>query len=133
MRKQTTTRNPPSTNYQKPTERKFYIWRHRYLRYGHSLRTDRGWGDYPWLWMCTLCDPPSYGWRSRAGGWQAIISTSMPRHFAHKRAHHQWVSEHRSLRESRRSNFSVMFNSRQRWAYYRRGKKDNVTEKRWEI
>jgi hypothetical protein len=84
-------RNPPSTGYERPTVRKFYVWRDRHVRYGSSGRR-HGWGESPWRWMCTFCDPPSIGFRARAGAWQAIIGTSMPRHFEHRKSHHQWVA-----------------------------------------
>lgn len=90
---QVTRRNPPGTNYQRPVERKFYVWRDRHIRYHDRFSESHGWVEaYPWRWMCTLCDPPSYGFRSKAGAWRAIMAVSMPRHFRVRDQHHTWVA-----------------------------------------
>jgi len=85
----TSTRNPPSTNYQRPTERKFFIWRDRCLEHDERYMQKYNLERAPWRWCCTFCDPPSYGFRSKLGAWQAIINTSMPRHFFVRHYHHQ--------------------------------------------
>lgn len=87
-RPQTSRRNPPSTSHVRPAERKFYVWRDRYIRYDPHPRRGKG----LWRWCCTLCDPPSYGSRSGPGGWEKIMTVSMPRHFAIRRHHHKIVS-----------------------------------------
>lgn len=90
--KQRSRRNPPSTDYQRPTVRRFYIWQDRHIVYERRFAEHRGWGQQPWRWMCTFCDPPSYGFRSRKGAWAAILNTSMPRHFRVKHYHHRRVA-----------------------------------------
>lgn len=93
MRKQTSQRNPPSTGYQRPTERKFYIWEDRHISYsGYSSYAEGKWGPHPWRWLCTICDPPAYGFRARRGAYQRIIAQTMPRHFAVRRYHHEWAA-----------------------------------------
>lgn len=77
--------NPPSTGFIRPAERKFFIWRHPFL------------STEPWLWMCTLCDPPSRGWRSQPDAFRKIIEISMPHHFRVRHQHHKWVRRHRPV------------------------------------
>lgn len=75
---------PHQTGYQRPEQRKFWVWRCRVTRYrpGHSA----------WRWCCTLCEPPTFGYRTVADGWFRIITESMPRHMRNRRQHHQWVA-----------------------------------------
>lgn len=87
-------RNPPQTNYQRPTERKFYIWQDRHIDYsGYGQYQHGKWGRHPWRWMCTYCEPPSTGFLASKGAFQRIIKTSMPQHFKHRRSHHRYVKE----------------------------------------
>jgi hypothetical protein len=91
----TSTRNPPSTNYQRPKKRKFFIWRDRCISYsGDSYAVRHGWERSPWRWCCTFCNPPTYGFRSKQGAWHAIMTISMPRHFAVRQGHHHWAESH---------------------------------------
>lgn len=96
MKRQTSQRNPPSTGHHRPTERKFYVWQDRFIYYG-GYRTYREgrWGRHPWRWMCTFCDPPAYGFRARQGAFNAIITKTMPRHFAVRHYHHEWAARRR--------------------------------------
>ena len=96
MKIQTSWRNPPSTNYRRPTERRFYVWRDRFILYGKGgYAESHGWGEYPWRWLCTMCDPPSYGFRAKRNGWQSIMTVTLPRHMRVRAAHHRWVAGHR--------------------------------------
>jgi hypothetical protein len=88
----TSLRNPPSTKYQRPIERKFFIWRDRSICWGKAWADDHNREERPWRWCCTFCNPPSYGFRCKKGAWQAIINTSMPRHFFVRQDHHHWVA-----------------------------------------
>lgn len=87
----TSTRNPPSTGYRRPTERKFYIWQDRFIYWGKGWSRSHNRDERPWRWMCTLCEPPSYGFRCKKGAWLAIMTISMPRHFAVRHYHHEHV------------------------------------------
>jgi hypothetical protein len=90
---QTSWANPPSTGHRKPTVRKFYIWQERHISYAGTSRYSEGrWERHPWRWLCTFCDPPAAGFRARRGAFQAIIQTSMPKHFEHRQAHHAWAA-----------------------------------------
>jgi len=91
-KKQKTWANPPSTNYERPTERKFYVWQDRHLNYGQAFAERHGWERYPWRWLCTMCDPPVGGCRVKKGAWKKIIETSMPRHFFVRGQHHKHVA-----------------------------------------
>lgn len=93
----TSWRNPPASGYKRPAERKFYVWRDRHISYGARAVDSGRRAEHPWRWLCTLCDPPSYGFRSKPGGWQAIMRTAMPRHFFVRAAHHRWVARNRPL------------------------------------
>lgn len=85
--------NPPSTGYQRPAERRFYIWQDRRMDYrGYSAYREGKWGRHPWRWLCTYCDPPASGFQARSGAFQRIISTSMPKHFERRQAHHRWAA-----------------------------------------
>lgn len=93
MRKQRAAVNPPSTGYTRPTDRRFYVWQDRHIYYGGYRNYREGkWGLHPWRWMCTLCDPPSYGFQARAGAYQRIITSTMPTHFQRRQAHHRWAA-----------------------------------------
>jgi hypothetical protein len=82
--------------------RKFYIWQNTHIDYSGSSRYAEGkWGRHPWLWMCTFCEPPAYGFQARAGAFQRIISSTMPRHFERRQAHHRWARR-RPMTELRR-------------------------------
>jgi hypothetical protein len=84
--KQTSHRNPPQTGYHRPTERKFYVWQDQFNSYGgYSAYADGRWGLHPWRWMCTMCDPPAYGFRARRGAYHAIMTQVMPDHLARHR------------------------------------------------
>jgi hypothetical protein len=87
--RQRTTRNPPATGYERPVERKFWIWQDRVIDYGEEFSRRHDWERHPWRWLCTLCDPPAQGFRARKGAHQAILTVSMPRHFAVRRDHHR--------------------------------------------
>lgn len=91
MKLQTSTRNPPSTGYVRPTEHKFFIWQDRFIHYEDDFAYKRNWETHPWRWCCTLCDPPSYGFRAKRGAWRAIIDISMRRHFLVRHYHHEHV------------------------------------------
>jgi hypothetical protein len=84
--------NPPSTNFQRPKERKFYVWQDRHLNYGAAAARRRGWEQHPWRWLCTLCDPPTGGMRVQKGAWERIMTVSMPCHFRVRRYHHAHVA-----------------------------------------
>lgn len=88
MTTRTSMRNPPSTKYQRPAERKFYVWQDRFITYGLN---DRGWEKRPWRWLCTMCEPPSYGFRSKKGAWNSIMTVSLPRHMFVRKCHHEHV------------------------------------------
>lgn len=92
MMERTSRRNPPATGYQRPLERKFWIWRDRSIGYDDAFARRHGWERHPWRWMCTLCDPPAYGFRSRQGAFRAILTVSMPGHFRRRRQHHEWAA-----------------------------------------
>jgi hypothetical protein len=66
---------PPSTSYLRPAERKFFVWQDRV-------------SPYRWRWCCTLCDPACFGSR---WDWQAVLVTSMPHHFSHRKYHHAYI------------------------------------------
>lgn len=93
----TTIRNPPSSNYQRPAERKFWVWRDEnrvYMR-GYGTAYGRGRPVHMWRWLCTLCDPPASGCRTMPGAWEKIITVSMPHHFQVRHQHHQHVGRSR--------------------------------------
>lgn len=94
-RPQTSRRNPPSTRYVRPTERKFYIWQDRGIRWDSAFARKRGLESRPWRWCCTLCDPPSYGYRTQKGAFQLILKVSMPRHMFVRQQHHEHVARTR--------------------------------------
>ena len=81
---------PPSTGFKKPDKPGFYVWRDPFIRY-----TQRKWARAPWRWCCTLCEPPSFGFRSMSGAWAKIIGVSMPNHFASRATHHRHVARAR--------------------------------------
>lgn len=92
----TSARYPPSTGYHRPAERKFYVWQDTLIDYrGYSAYADGRWGRHPWRWLCTLCEPPSYGFRARTGAQQAIVAVSLPHHMRVRRSHHEWVRRNR--------------------------------------
>jgi hypothetical protein len=86
---QTSSRYPPSAGYRRPTERKFYVWQDRFIAHGWN----RGWEKHPWRWCCTMCEPPSFGFRSRRGAWAAIMTVSYPRHMFVRGQHHAWAAK----------------------------------------
>lgn len=79
----TSARYPVQTQYQRPRQRKFWVWRCRLTHY----RRDRS----AWRWCCTMCEPPSYGFRTAKDGWLKIITVSYPNHMRHRYHHHRWV------------------------------------------
>lgn len=81
----TTLRYPRQTGHQRPQQRLFFIWRDPHIRYRQGHR--------PWRWCCTLCEPPSFGFRSRPGAWARIITVTLPRHMRVRRQHHAWVKK----------------------------------------
>lgn len=91
-RPQRTWSNPPSTNYEKPVERKFFVWQDRHIAYGPEGAEKHGWELHPWRWMCTLCEPPTRGFRSKKGAWEKIMTVSMPQHFRARKYHHAHVA-----------------------------------------
>ncbi len=94
MVRQKSRRWPPSTGYERPTERRFYVWQDRRVTYALDFSRKYRWERHPWRWLCTMCDPPSEGCRVQQGAWLKIITISMPRHFAVRYAHHKHVAEH---------------------------------------
>lgn len=92
MKKQTSFRNPPSTNYERPTERKFYVWQDRAICWSEEFARKHDRERHPWRWLCTFCDPPTAGFRTRKGAFNSIMTSSMPRHFFVRRAHHKWAA-----------------------------------------
>ncbi len=91
-------RNPPSTGYQRPEERKFFIWQDRTIDYGNAAKR-RGWERHPWRWLCTMCEPPAQGFRVQKGAWQRIITVSLPHHFRTCGQHHDWVAGNPQVKE----------------------------------
>lgn len=89
MKKQRAFRNPPSTGYTRPAERKFYVWQDRRAAFDDSFAERHGWEKHPWRWLCTLCDPPTEGYRVKKGAWEKIMTVSMPRHFKVRDSHHK--------------------------------------------
>lgn len=87
MRPHTSHRYPFQTHYQRPQQRKFWVWRCRVTHY----RRDRS----AWRWCCTLCEPPTYGFRTRPDAWFRIMTISMPNHMRRLRQHHQFVARHK--------------------------------------
>jgi len=85
---------PPATGYERPQVRRFWIWEDRTISYRDGTARRRGWGQHPWRWCCTFCDPPAFGFRAREGAWQAIVTISMPRHFRVRYCHHQYVARY---------------------------------------
>lgn len=85
----TSNRYPPSTGYQRPTRRKFYVWRDPFIRYRGSQRQQ--WGDAPWRWCCTMCEPPSFGFRCKPPAWERIMTVSLPHHLRVLHYHHEWA------------------------------------------
>lgn len=88
-------RNPPSAGYERPLERKFYVWQDRVISYGTRFAAERGREVHPWRWLCTMCDPPVAGFRCQKGAWEKIMTVSMPRHFLVRHYHHAWVARNR--------------------------------------
>lgn len=75
----------------RPAERKFYVWQDRSAfpaEFADSHNMER----HPWRWLCTLCDPPAGGYRTRKGAWHDIMTISMPRHFFVRAQHHKVVA-----------------------------------------
>lgn len=90
--KQTSWRNPPSTGYTRPAERKFYVWQDRFITYSPRDVARGKRGKHPWRWLCTMCDPPSTGFRCRPGAHRDIMTVTLPRHMFVRRYHHKIVS-----------------------------------------
>ena len=80
----TSLRYPPSAGYQRPSQRRFFVWQDRFIRYRDGHR--------PWRWCCTLCEPPSFGFRSLPGGWARIMTGTLPRHLSVRNFHHRHVA-----------------------------------------
>ena len=84
IKERTSLRYPAQTGHQRPRQRRFFVWRDPHIRYRSGHR--------PWRWCCTLCEPPSFGFRSLPGAWARIITVSLPRHMAVRGQHHQHVA-----------------------------------------
>jgi hypothetical protein len=93
--KRSSLRYPPSTGYRRPAVRRFYVWEDRCITYGYS---EGKWGRHPWRWCCTHCDPPAFGFRAKAGAFEAIMA-HMPRHFQRRAAHHRWARTRRPVED----------------------------------
>lgn len=68
--------------------------RYRLSRMRTTRRKFRVWEDREagcWRWECTMCHPPSYGYRTTNDAWYRIMTVSMPRHFFVRRYHHEHV------------------------------------------